>query len=70
MNTFQKHPKDWIKFGGVLAICIVAVMGWHWTDTATKPFWWNFWVVAAVVCLIIIIGGWVYLNAKDKSKRQ
>lgn len=35
-----------------ISLMIVAVMGWHWTDLAKTPFWWTFWVVAAIASLI------------------
>lgn len=68
MNTFKKYPKDWLIVLGVVIIGVFAVMGWHWTDTSTKPFWWKFWPVMAIICLIAWVGGWVFLSGKDKGK--
>lgn len=39
-----------IAFVLALVVCLIlAIFGWVWTDVANKPFWWNFWVVAAIV---------------------
>ena len=43
----------------------VAVLGWHWTDTANKPFWWTFWVVAALLAfpfLLLFVHGSINLG--------
>lgn len=64
----NKLKKDILIVASALFAVIVAVMGWHWTDTANKSFWWTFWVVAAVVCLAACLAGWAYLNVKSKRK--
>lgn len=54
-------------FIAALLICLViAVMGWHWADTATTPFWWNFWPGAAVtaVLLFFIVTRWFNKSRK------
>ena len=52
----------------MLVFLIVAIMGWHWTDVARTPFWWNFWVVAAIVSAIGFIGGiYWYFNTKQQN---
>lgn len=68
MNTFKKYPKDWLKVLAAVLIGFFAVMGWHFTDVAEKPFWWKFWPVLAVVCLIAWVGAWIFLNKRDKER--
>ncbi len=68
MNTFQKYPKDWMKVLAAVLIGFFAVMGWHFTDVAEKPFWWKFWPVLSVLCIVAWVGGWIFLRTKDKSK--
>jgi len=46
---------------------VVAVKGWHWTDTANKPFWWTFWVVAAIVAFIGFIGLIIWFSKSRKK---
>lgn len=52
---------------GLVACLILAIFGWHWTDLANKPFWWNFWVAAAVLGAIGFIGGvmWYVTTKQD-----
>lgn len=47
----------------------VAVMGWHWADTSDKPFWSDFWHVAAIGALLACVIGWVVLNSRTKGKK-
>lgn len=68
MNTFQKYPKDWMITAIVVLAGVFAVMGWHWTDTAVKPFWWKFWPIIAIGGLVFWVVGWVVLNSKSKNK--
>jgi nicotinamide riboside transporter PnuC len=68
MNTFQKYPKDWMKVILAVMVGFFAVMGVHFSEAANKPFWWKFWIVIAVVCIIGWVGGWVFLSSKDKNK--
>lgn len=51
----------------LLSLVTLAVMGWHWTDLANTPFWWTFWVVAAIAAIpaFIFIA---YLYGKSKNK--
>lgn len=50
-----------------LICAVVAVMGWHWTTTARTPFWWTFWVVAAILAIPAFIGLIVWLNNARKK---
>lgn len=65
---WQKYRKDVLLALAVIAAVAVAVLGWHWTDTANRTFWSTFWAAAAVVCLVGLLGGWVYLWNKDRKK--
>ncbi len=68
-SWFRRNLKDLILLVVVVGAVLVAVMGWHWTDTAKTPFWWNFWVVAAIVCLVGLFVGWVILWQNDRKKK-
>lgn len=68
MNTFKKYPKDWLKVLAAVLIGFFAVMGWHFTDVANTPFWWKFWPVLAVICLVAWVGAWIYLSKKDRER--
>lgn len=55
----------------VLAVVLIgffAVMGWHFSDTAVKPFWWKAWPVISVACIAAWVIGWVFLSSKDKKR--
>jgi undecaprenyl pyrophosphate phosphatase UppP len=65
---WQRNRKDVFLLLAVLTTLLTAVMGWHWTDTAEKPFWQNFWVVAAIAADLIWVGAWAYFWNKDKSR--
>ncbi|MGN6491174.1 MAG: hypothetical protein ACTHLE_04200 [Agriterribacter sp.] len=39
----------------LISLAFLAVMGWHFTDEAKTPFWWNGWVVIAIVSAIAFI---------------
>lgn len=67
---WQKYRKDVFKALALVTLVVVAVMGWHWTDTADTPFWSGFWNVAALVALLVWVCGWVYFWNKDKTRRQ
>jgi len=51
----------------VLGLVTLAVMGWHWTDLAKTPFWWTFWVVAAIAAIpaFILVIAWF---SKSRNK--
>lgn len=60
--------KTWALVLGFLICVILAVMGWHWTEVANKPFWWKFWVGAAIVGLAGVAGIVWYVASIDKKK--
>jgi hypothetical protein len=70
-TTTKKKIKTSHVFMALAAItCVlVAVMGWHWTDTANTPFWADFWNVAAVVCLVVWVVAWAYFWNREKHSR-
>lgn len=70
VTWWKKYRKDVFLALAILTGLVVAVMGWHWTDTAVKPFWQVFWVVAAVTCIIVWVGLWAYFWTKDKRPRK
>jgi hypothetical protein len=69
-SWFQRNKKDVAILAGVIVGLVVGVMGWHWTDTANKPFWWNFWLAAALACDLAWLGFWIFFWNKDKAKRK
>lgn len=63
----MKRTKDILLLVSAFLLVIIAVMGWHWTDTANTSFWWNFWIVAAIVSFIACLVGWIIINNKMKK---
>lgn len=53
-----------------VALVIVAVMGWVWTDYAETKFWWTFWEVAAIAAVVILVVGWAILWNSSGKKRD
>lgn len=68
ISWWQKYRKQVFLGLAVLTALVVAVMGWHWTDTAETKFWQNAWVILAVICLVLWVGAWAYFWNKDKRK--
>jgi hypothetical protein len=59
MNVINFIKKWWhaILFIAALLICLTLCLGGiGWTDYAKTPFWWNFWIWAAVLGGIGFIG--------------
>jgi hypothetical protein len=57
VKAFSENNWKACLFVLALLICAtVAVLGWHWTDTAKTPFWWTFWIVAALLAIPGFIG--------------
>ena len=63
----MKFFKDVLFVVGCFLAVLVAVMAWHWEDTANTKFWWSFWPVAGVIAIIGCFAGWLYLNSKTKK---
>jgi hypothetical protein len=57
MSWVKKYKQDLLIVSAAILTVVVGVMGWHWTDVANTPFWWNFWLVAAIaadaLCIIV-----------------
>lgn len=67
MKNFLKKNGKAIGFVSLaILLLVVAVMGWHWTEVARQPFWWSFWVVAAILSLI----GFIALMFKFGSTKK
>lgn len=66
-NWIEKYWKACLFVVGMIVTLTVSVMGWHWTETANKPFWWTFWVVAALLCIPGFIGLGVWFS-KTRNK--
>ena len=69
-NMTPKRKKDLLMTAGAVLAVFIAVMGWHFSETSNRPFWSNFWIVAAVLCLLACVGGWIYLNNKYKAPKR
>lgn len=67
---WQKYRKDVFISLAILTTLIIAVMGWHWEETAQTAFWWSFWPIAAVTCDLLWFAAWAYFWNKDKSRRR
>jgi len=53
----------------LVALAVLAVMGWHWTDLAKTKFWWTFWVVAAIAAIpAFILLAWWYGTKRNGDK--
>lgn len=63
----MKHWKAVIYVIVMLAFLMTSVMGWVWTDYAKTPFWWTFWVVAALVSLVAFVAGIFWLGKSDRK---
>lgn len=66
----MKYLKDTLLTLGVLTGGVVAVMGYHWSEVAETPFWWNAWMVLGIACTIAWFGGWLYLWNKDRKNAK
>ena len=70
LPSFKEYKKDYLIVATVVLAGIIVVLGQVFSDAATRPFWWKFWNVFQVICLIGIVGGWVYLwTTQDKDKK-
>lgn len=68
ISWWKKYRKQVFLGLAVITIVVVAVMGWHWTDTAETKFWQDTWVILAVACLVFWVSAWAYFWNKDKTK--
>jgi uncharacterized membrane protein YhhN len=68
--SFSKYPKSWMYTIAAFLIGFFAVMGWHFADVAKTAFWWNFWIVLAVLCIITWVLVWVKLKGKQRKERE
>ena len=66
-SWIESNWKACLFVAALLITLTVSVMGWHWTDTAKKPFWWTFWVVAAVVSIPGFVGLIMWFNNSRKN---
>jgi uncharacterized membrane protein len=65
----KRHRKDLFLLLAIITGLVIAVMGWHWTDTAETRFWQDTWVILAVICLVGWVSAWAYFWNKDKHRR-
>lgn len=70
MNIFKKYPKDCLWAATAIVVGFVSVMGGHLADAATNKAAWSFWAVAQVVCVVAIVGAWVYAWTKQPKRDQ
>lgn len=68
IEKIKKYKKDWCLTIAAVLTGLLAVSADGFSDFATKAFWWNFWTVIHVLSILTFVGGWIYLNAKDKQK--
>lgn len=67
ISWIKKYWHACIIVVALAILAVVSVMGWHWTETARTPFWWTFWVVAAIIAVPGFIG-LILWAGKSKSK--
>lgn len=51
----------------LVALVVLAVMGWRWEELANSPFWWTFWPIAAVAAIPAFIFLVIWF---DKSRKK
>ncbi len=66
LEFVKKYWKALLFSLTALGLLLVAVLGWHWEETAETPFWWTFWPIAAVVAAIgfILLVRWFGTSQK------
>lgn len=69
-SWLRKYRKDIMKVILALIVLVFAVMGWHWTDTAEKPFWQHAWVWIAVGCLVLWGIVWGIFWSSDRRENE
>lgn len=66
-NWIEKYWKACLFTLALLVAAVVAVMGWHWTETARTPFWWTFWIVAAILAIPSFVGLIIWFSRSMKK---
>ena len=59
MKFIKENWKDLLKVISAIAIVYLAVMSSWYSDNAEVKFWWVFWDVVSVVCILTLIIVWV-----------
>lgn len=68
MLTFIKKYWRAILFTvGFIGLLIVAVMGWHWEETAKSPFWYTMWPYFSILAILLFIGGIKWFDSTRKK---
>lgn len=52
---------------GFILVGLIGILPFHFTEVATKPFWWNFWIILGSVVLAACVVGWIYLQTKSRK---
>ncbi len=68
MKFIKKYWKDLSIGFAVLSSVFFAVMGWHFSEVANTPFWWNFWAGLAIVCIVWICVAWAILYSRGPRR--
>jgi hypothetical protein len=66
-NFLENNWKALLILAALFITATIAVMGWHWTETARTKFWWTFWIVAAVIAIPGFIGLIIWFNKSRKK---
>ena len=67
MSIFtKKYLKDWLWALTAIVVGFGAVIFPGISDYANHSFWWKFWDVVSVICVIGAIGGWAYFWTSKK----
>lgn len=67
---FKVYAKDYFIVFTVLVLGVIAVMGFHWMDSAKTKAGWTFWQVATGISLFVLIAGWIILWAKQPKRHR
>ena len=59
IKPYHMTPRFFLFALLTIFLVIIAVMGWHWSDLANTPFWWNFWVIASIASIVTLVVMWV-----------
>lgn len=63
----MKHWKAILFIVLLIALVVVAVLGWHWEETADKKFWYTMWPYFATAAAIGFVG-LIYWFGKTRNK--
>lgn len=67
IKYIKEHWKAIAFVAGLVGLLIVAVLGWHWEETAEKPFWYTIWPYLSIAAIVLFIGGIKWFDNQRKK---